>query len=140
MRLINHNFISMKNLFRVVIMALSISIISISSIYAYNYSFAPVTMGSTSLVIGAKPPLLSKELIGDLYSTSSSTGTSSQRLYGYMKTKGVIWTVLRDSASVAPGCADALYWANSDGETGTYWAEAKSPNGNHYGQCEVFQY
>jgi len=111
-----------------------------SVVTGYNYSLATVTLGSTSRVVGSKPPLLATDLIGDLNSTSSSTGTSSQLLYGYMKTKGSVFTVTRDSTYVSPRYSDALYWSNPNGETGTYWAEAEAPYGNHYGSCEVFQY
>jgi len=55
------------------------------------------------------------------------------------KTKGAIWTHTRDQTSVGPRYSDSLYWSNYNHVTGTYWAEAEAPYGNHYGQCEVWE-
>jgi len=124
---------------RLALVLVFISVISCSYAFANSYSMAVVTMGSTGLVVGAKPSLDGGDLVGDLNSTSSSTGSSYQLLYGYMKTKGAIWTHTRDQTSVGPRYSDSLYWSNYNHVTGTYWAEAEAPYGNHYGQCEVWE-
>ncbi|MEA4831216.1 MAG: hypothetical protein VB118_01200 [Oscillospiraceae bacterium] len=98
---------------------------------------ASVRIGSTSKVVGPIQTLTKASLTGHVVSYSTSTGSRS--MYGAMVTRGSVWIYTRDSASVSPGCAVYdLAWDNGS-YTGTFWAEAIAENGNHNGDCTIYQ-
>lgn len=73
-------------------------------------------------------------------SVTSHTATTSASSYatGYMYTKGLIDTVIRDTKTVTnKQSASFANWDNNKGHTGTYWAYIISPNSNHSGTCVV---
>ena len=85
------------------------------------------------------PPctLYKANLTGKVVCQTSGTGAS---VTGYMWTKGIINSVMRDSKTASNnGTKDLSTWVNST-ETGTFWAEIKSANSNASGYCEVNQH
>lgn len=101
------------------------------------YSTATIHMGSTTRVSGSVQNLNGNALNGTVCSTNRS-GSTSQRMTGFMYTKGAVWLHLRDEVSVYNG-SQPLYWANSSQDTGTFWAECQAGYGNHDGYCKIYQ-
>jgi len=132
----------MKRRIRVVlIVGLVFSLFASSTAFAVTktrlQSTAETCIGITTAVDGGKQDLDETSLHGYVISYQTSTGTAT--LVGRMFTKGVIFTYSRDYAVVSPGGYDYLYWANPNGDTGTYWSEVQAAAGNHNGECVVYQ-
>jgi hypothetical protein len=101
-------------------------------------STATVDYGVTSWRQGPERSLNSNSLSGTVKSTNG-TGLNDQKLEGKMWSKGSVFAVCRDSASVSPNGSASLYWSNNDDLTGTFFSEARAQNGNHDGTCKVSQ-
>lgn len=99
-------------------------------------SKATVDFGSTAEVTGGTKTLYGVSVSGTVKST---TANSSDSVTGKMYTKGSVWTHVRDSATATNNGSKSLYWANSDGDTGTFWAWCKAAGKNHSGYCSVSQ-
>ena len=64
--------------------------------------------------------------------TSKSTSTNQYgKLNGYLDTHGSVFTVNRDSASVAAGKSSSMYWSNPNNEAGKYSVALTSPGGHN---------
>lgn len=81
--------------------------------------------------------LYKANLTGKVVCQTSGTGAS---VTGYMRTKGVVFSVIRDSKTASNNDTENFdTWVNST-ETGTFWAEIISANSNASGYCEVNQH
>jgi len=126
----------------ILIVGLVLSLFASSAIFADfsdYYSIARMDIGVTSTVKGGVQNLGNVELSGSVSSYDSSTGLPNERMTGWMKTKGLVFTHTRDTVDVSPWNYSFLYWANSSAETGTFWSEVRAPYGNHNGHCQVWQ-
>lgn len=99
-------------------------------------SKATVDFGSTAVAVGGTKTLAGVSLSGTVKST---TANSSDSVTGKMYTKGSVWTHVRDTATATNNGSKSLYWANSDGDTGTFWAQCQAAGSNHSGYCTVTQ-
>lgn len=95
-----------------------------------------VDFGSTAVAVGGTKTLAGVSLSGTVKST---TANSSDSVTGKMYTKGSVWTHVRDTATATNNGSKSLYWANSDGDTGTFWAQCQAAGSNHSGYCTVTQ-
>ena len=98
-------------------------------------SKASVDYGSTQMAYGGDRTLYGYELKGKVQSQTANTDT----IVGYMYTKGVLWTHKRDEATTKNGNHATMSWANSSGDTGTYWAQCRAKSGKQEGYCLVYQ-
>lgn len=86
---------------------------------------------------GPENKLYANGLTGSVESHTATTSASSY-VKGYMYTRGLINTVLRDTKTVTnKSYANFATWDNDDGHTGYYWAYIVSPYSNHSGTCIV---
>lgn len=100
-------------------------------------SRASVEYGSKSKIVGGKQDLHKRAVTGVVVS-DYGTGAADKRLLGRMCSQGAIWIHTRDEARVSPNKSAALSWSNTT-LTGTFFAEAEVPYGNHTGYCLVQQ-
>lgn len=100
-------------------------------------STATVDFGTTASVLGGVRTLYALPLHGSVKATGSTTQGS---VLGTMWTRGAIFTLSRDSAETSGSASKTLYWYNDGNDSGTFWAECYSPNGNQAGYCSVWQY
>lgn len=104
--------------------------------YADQQSKASIEAGESSDV-GPTRTLYKANLTGQVVCQTSGTGAS---VTGYMWTKGIVNSVMRDSKTASNnGSKDLSTWVNSK-EEGTFWAKITSANSNASGYCEVNQY
>lgn len=115
---------------------LLVSLMVPTAFAGYLSSTATVDFGSTAMAYGGEKALYGVALSGTV---KSQTATTSSSVTGYMYTKGSVWTHVRDEESVNNNRSASLYWSNSSGDTGTFWAQCKASSNNHSGYCTVSQ-
>lgn len=114
------------------------SMIIPSAMAAARTSTANVGLNTTSSVSGTAKTLANVGIYGSVTSSSSSTGTAM--MTGDMMTKGNVFHVSRGTKSVSPKQSlNFSKWGNPNAETGTFYAKAVAPSGNHKGNCIVNQ-
>ena len=104
-----------------------------TALAATDKSTATVDLGSSRMAYGGERTLYALGLTGTVQSQSANTNT----IKGYMYTKGILWTHMRDSETTSIMQSAGLSWANANGDTGKYWAQCQAEKGNHAGYCVV---